>query len=208
MIEIYTGVPGSGKSAHAAANIREILNAPRRDQPVLANFRLSDGAPVAKPHNFTYLPNEDMSAGALIDFACEFWDSGAARFREDYIKLYVDEAQLLFNSRRWSDKSRMAYLEFLSQSRKYGYHIIMIAQHLKMIDNQFRMLVEVECNHRRIRSMGPVGTIVAAPFGGKLYMNVRYLVQGNERLNMEVRRYSKKDFAMYDSYATFVRQEG
>lgn len=208
MIEIYTGVPGSGKSAHAASDIREILNAPRREQPVLANFRLAPDAPVLKPQNFNYLPNEELTAGRLIDFANDFWDSGVHRFEEDYIKVYLDEAQIIWNSRRWNDKSRMSFLEFMSQSRKAGMHIILIAQNLKMIDNQFRMLVEVECNHRRVRSMGPVGALLAAPFGGKLFVNVRYLVQGNERLNMEVRHYSKKDFAMYDSYATFKRLEG
>lgn len=207
MIEIYTGVPGSGKSAHAAADIREILNAPRRDQPVIANFELSKDAPVLKPENFTYIPNDELTAKWLIHYANEFWTSGKHRFQEDYIKVYLDEAQIIWNSRRWSDKSRYSFLEFLSQSRKVGMHIIMIAQNLKMIDNQFRMLVEVECNHRRIRSMGPVGALVAAPFGGRLFMNVRYLVQGNERLNMEIRHYSKKDFAMYDSYATFKRLE-
>lgn len=207
MIEIYTGVPGSGKSAHAAADIREILNAPRRDQPVIANFELAKDAPVLKPENFTYIPNDELTAKWLIHYANEFWTSGKHRFQEDYIKVYLDEAQIIWNSRRWSDKSRYSFLEFLSQSRKVGMHIIMIAQNLKMIDNQFRMLVEVECNHRRIRSMGPVGALVAAPFGGKLFMNVRYLVQGNERLNMEIRHYSKKDFAMYDSYATFKRLE-
>lgn len=208
MIEIYTGVPGSGKSAHAAADIREILNAPRREQPVVANFELATDAPVLKRQNFTYIPNEDLTAKWLIHYANEFWTSGIHPFQEDYIKVYLDEAQIIWNSRRWSDKSRYSFLEFLSQSRKFGMHIVMIAQNIKMIDNQFRYLIEVECNHRRIRSMGPVGALAAAPFGGKLFMNVRYMVQGNERLNMEVRHYSKKDFAMYDSYATFDRLEG
>ena len=208
MIEIYTGVPGSGKSAHAASDIREILNAPRRDQPVIANFRLAENAPVLKPENFTYIPNDELTAGRLIGFANDFWDSGIHPFKEDYIKVYIDEAQLVWNSRRWSDKSRMSFLEFMSQSRKAGMHIIMIAQNLKMVDNQFRMLVEVECNHRRIRSMGPVGALLALPFHGNLFMHVRYLVQGNERLNMGIRHYSKKDFDMYDSYARFERLEG
>ena len=55
MIEIFTGVPGSGKSLHAAAVARECLNTPRREQPVLANWRLAPGAPVLKPENFHYL---------------------------------------------------------------------------------------------------------------------------------------------------------
>ena len=208
MIDVYTGVPGSGKSLHAAADIREVLNAPRREQPVLANFRLAPDAPVLKPENFHYIPNDEMSAGKLIDFACEFWDSGVHPFREEYIQLYIDECQLLFNSRRWSDKSRMSYLEFLSQSRKYGYRVVLIAQSAKMIDNQFRMLIDVEHNHRRISNMGIAGAIVAAPFRGRLFMVVRKTYQINERLGMSVRMFHRKDAQMYDSYQTFVRQEG
>ena len=209
-IEIYTGVPGAGKSLHAAAGIREVLSAPRREQPVIANFRLAQGAPVLKPQNFHFIANADMSAGRLIDFACDFWDSGVHPFAEDYIHLYVDEAQLLFNSRRWSDSSRMAYLEFLSQSRKYGYKVVLIAQSSMMIDNQFRMLIETETNHRRVRAMGPAGAIASLPFRGRLFMCVRYLYvngKAKERLNMSMRTFHSKDAAMYDSYSTFERQE-
>lgn len=205
-IDVYTGVPGSGKSLHAAADLRYYLNLPRREQPCIANFRLADDAPVSRPELFRYIPNEDMSAERLIDFAQEYWQTHD--FREDYLQLYLDECQLLFNSRRWSDKSRMAYLEFLSQSRKWGYHVVLIAQSAKMIDNQFRMLIDTEFNHRRVRSMGPVGAVVAALFGGKLFMCVRYLFQTNERLGMSLRTFRKKDGQMYDSFAKFDRQEG
>lgn len=206
-IDLYTGTTGSGKSLHAAADIRECLIARRREIPVIANFRLSPDAPVLKPYNFHYIPNEDMSAGRLIDFANDFWDRSGVRFREDYLQLYLDEAQLLFNSRRWSDRSRMQYLEFLSQSRKYGYHVVLITQHAKMIDNQFRMLVDLEHNHRRVSRMGPAGMLVSAPFAGRLFMVVRYLFQANERLGMSMRVFRRADAAMYDSYATFKRQD-
>lgn len=199
-IDIYTGVPGSGKSLHAAADIRETLNR-RRDVPVLANFALGKDAPVAKRELFTYIPNEDMSAKRMQDFALDWWSTHD--FREGGLQLYLDECQLLFNSRNWSQAGRMAYLEFLSQSRKYGYHIVMIAQSAKMVDNQFRMLVDVEHNHRRVRSMGPFGAAVSLLFGGKLFMCVRYLFQSHERLGMSMRTYHRKDGLMYDSFAKF-----
>lgn len=204
-IDVYTGVPGSGKSLHAAADLRYYLNLPRREQPCIANFSLAKDAPVARPELFHHIPNEEMSAERLISFAEDYWQTHD--FREDYLQLYLDECQLLFNSRRWSDKSRMAYLEFLSQSRKYGYHVVLIAQSAKMIDNQFRMLIDTEFNHRRVRSMGPAGAVVAAFFGGKLFMCVRYLFQTNERLGMSLRTFRKKDGQMYDSYAHFERVE-
>lgn len=206
-VDVYTGVPGSGKSLHAASDIRFALNM-RRPKPVLANFRLGEGAPVAHPERFTYLPNDEMSAGRLVDFACDFWDSGVYPFHEDFLELYIDECQLLFNSRRWSDRSRMAYLEFLSQSRKYGYHVVLIAQSAKMIDNQFRMLIDTEYNHRRVANFGLVGALLALPFRSRLFLVVRYTYQIQERLGMELRMFHKRDAAMYDSYARFERQDG
>lgn len=89
-IDVFTGVPGSGKSLHAASLCREWLNW-RRDVPILANFRLGKDAPVRKRHMFTYMPNEEMSAGKLIDFACDWWDTH--EFREDGLALVVDECQ-------------------------------------------------------------------------------------------------------------------
>ena len=210
MIEVFTGTPGSGKSAHAARCIRYALTRPGVKRPVIANFPLGKDAPIddAARELYHYMPNEQMSAGRIIDFACDYWDSGVKDFREDWILLVLDECQLFFNSRRWSDKSRMSYLEFLSQSRKYGVKVLLITQSAKMIDNQFRMLIEVENNHRRISSMGPVGAILALPFAGRLSLNVRYLFQSNERLGMDLMLPNKRDFAMYDSYARFDRIEG
>lgn len=102
----------------------------------------------------------------------------------------------------------MSYLEFLSQSRKYGYKIILIAQSAKMIDNQFRMLIDEEHNHRKVSRMGMIGAVVAAPFRGRLFMCVRYVYQIHERLGMSLRIFHKRDAAVYDSYATFERQDG
>ena len=207
-IHVYTGTPGSGKSLHAASDIRFELTR-KYPRPVIANFPLADTAPLTDEQRsyYTYLPNEDMSADGIQRLADDFWRDGGRAFREDYITLVIDECQLLFNSRLWSQSSRMSYLEFLSQSRKYGVKVILIAQATKMIDNQFRMLIEIEHNHRRIGSMGPVGALLSVPFGGRSFLVVRYLYQCNERLGMELFRGSRRDLLMYDSYARFDRQD-
>ena len=207
-IDVFTGVPGSGKSLHAARMVRYALDR-KYPRPVIANFPLAKDAPVMHPECHNYVPNEEMSAGRIIDFADGYWTDHPSDFREDYILMVIDEAQLLFNSRRWSDRSRMSYLEFLSQSRKYGVHVVLVAQSAKMIDNQFRMLIEREFNHRRVKAMGPLGAMVALPFGGRLFMVVRtYYVNGqsSERLGMDMMTASRRDMAMYDSYNRFERQ--
>lgn len=102
----------------------------------------------------------------------------------------------------------MSYLQFLSQSRKYGVRVILVAQSAKMIDNQFRMLIEREYNHRRIRSMGPVGYAISLLFLHRMFLVVRYLYQAQERLGMDALLVSKRDTEMYDSYARFERKDG
>lgn len=202
-IHLYSGVPGTGKSLHAAQDIRLALTR-RTPRPVIANFGLSDDAPLSDIQRsyYVFLDNADMSAQWIEDYCTNFWTAGH-EFREDYITLCIDECQLLFNARTWSNKDRMSYLSMLSQSRKFGLKVILISQNAKMIDNQFRMLIEIEHNHRRVASMGPVGAAVAAPLGGRLFFVVRYLFQYNERLGMDVFRGSKRDIAMYDSYRRF-----
>ena len=204
-IHVYTGTPGSGKSLHAASDIRFQLTR-RYPRPVIANFPLGSKAPVSKKvaeKYFTFIPNDEMSASRITGIAEEWWSSPSHDFQEDYITLVIDECQLLFNSRLWNQQSRMSYLEFLSQSRKYGIKVILIAQATKMIDNQFRMLVEIEHNHRRISSFGPIGGALAFPFGGRLFLIVRYLYQCSERLGLSTFRGTKKDLLMYDSYVRF-----
>lgn len=207
-IVLYTGTPGSGKSLHAAADCREALNKLRGvDRPVIANFEVVTDS-VRRPQAFHHYSNAQLTPRLLCDFADEFWRTSGRPFSEDYLLLVLDECSLIFNSRTWQSKgregmgdSRMDWLEFLSQHRKYGYRIVLIAQSAKMIDNQFRMLVETEINHRKVSHMGAIGALVGALFMGKLFMQVSYLFQSHERLGMRFCLARRRDMDMYDSYA-------
>ena len=213
MIYLYSGVPGSGKSLHAASDLRYALNRPGRSRPVIANFPLGENAKVRHRDSYMYLSNSEITPKILTDFADDYWSRGENRFREEWIILALDEVQLVYNSRNWQDKgtgkgdSRLDWLEFLSQPRKYGYKVIMIAQSAKMIDNQFRMLVEIEVNHRKVSTMGGLGALLAAPFAGRLFMWVSYLFQTGERLGSTLYIAKKRDWQMYDSYARFRQKE-
>ena len=209
MIYLYSGTPGSGKSLFANNEIRFQLNR-RTPRPVIANFELAKDAPIKHPDMFHYLPNSELTAEYLTDFATDFWNApDAPEFREEYLLIVLDEVQLVANSRNWAkDKNRMELLEFLSQHRKYGYKIIMIAQAAKMIDNQFRMLIEYEVNHRRLQSMGLLGGIVSLFVGNRVFCRVTYLFQSQERLSSEFRIGLSKDMRMYDSRKTFAQIVG
>lgn len=203
-IYAYTGVPGSGKSLDAASQVRFFLD---HGRPVIANFELSQDAPVRDRSLFRHVPNSSLDPDALIEFAEVWWGDPRHVFREDGLLLVLDEMQCVWNSRNWSEKGRLAWVEFFSQHRKVGYKVIFIAQSVKMIDNQFRYLIDTEVNHRKISSFGLVGWIASLPFRGNLFLRVSYLYQSSERLGSEWYVARAKDMSMYDSYARIRGRE-
>lgn len=171
---------------------------------MIGNFRLSPVAPVRHPESFRFYDNQELTPELLTGYADDYWQ-GKDFFREDYINLVIDECQLLFNSRLWTAKDRIAWLEFFSQHRKYGYKVIFIAQSAKMVDNQFRMLIEYEYMHRKVSNLGVMGSVLGLLFLNRLYMHINYYFQTSERLGMDWFLASKRDFLMYDTHARFER---
>lgn len=204
MLFVYTGVPGSGKSLHAANDIRFALN---HGRPVMANFELASSAPVKDRSLYHYVPNDELTVSKIVDFCDAWWADPSHEFREDFVLLVLDEVQILFNSRRWSEKGRMEWLELWSQSRKYGLKVILIAQSAKMIDNQFRQLLDTEINHRKVSSFGTLGFLISLPFRDRLFLRVSSLFQSGIRLGSEWSIGHKADMEMYDSYVKLRRQE-
>lgn len=205
-IIIYTGTPGSGKSLHAAGDLRYALNKPGKPRPCIVNFEIPDNAPVKHRDMVTCVENDELSPDFLVNYAESYWYSCGHDFREDWVLCILDEVQLLFNSRRWNDSHRLAWLQFFSQHRKYGYKIVFVCQSAKMIDNQFRQLIDVEVNHRAVRHMGGVGAVASILTFDRLFMWVSYLFQTQERLGMSLYFRTNKDSAMYDTRARFKQQ--
>ena len=201
MIYLYSGTPGSGKSMHAARLVLDYLG---RRRPVIANFDINP-ATRRKDELFTYKPNGHLTPDFLYDFARDYWKGG--RVREDGILLVLDEAQLLFNSRSWNEAtagaSRMDWIEFLSQHRHYGYRIVFIAQHDRMIDRQIRALVEIEVKHRQIGNMGLKGFLLSLPFGGRLFAAVDCYYGLGDKVGTKFMLPSRRAFRLYDSYNRF-----
>lgn len=203
MIELYTGTPGSGKSLHAVRTIRDYLKWKKRD--VIANFEVVTDE--SWKGHFTYMPNNELSPGNLISFAVDYWKG--RRFKEDGILIVIDEAQILFNSRRWQDKDRMSWLTLMSQNRKYGMRIILVTQADIMIDRQFRSLVEYETKHRKLGNLGKFGMIVKVLcLGQELFFAITKYYGMQMVTGRETFRYSKKLGSMYNSYTAFQKESG
>ena len=109
---------------------------------------------------FIYMPNDGLTVDFLVKFARENHD----RRKEHQTLVVIDEAGIKFNCRMWQDKDRFGWLNFLSQHRKFGYDIILISQADVMLDKQIRQFIEIEHNHRLMKSCGLVGTVMSVAF--------------------------------------------
>lgn len=198
MIYLYSGTPGSGKSLHTARDIRDTLGPKRR--PVIANFDIN---PKTRGYRerFTYRPNDQLKPEWLIAYAEAYWEG--KKVREDSILLVIDEAQLVFNSRAWNQGERMAWIEFFSQHRHFGFKVILIAQFDRMIDRQIRCLIEIETNHRKLGNFGLKGLLLSLPFRGKLFIGVSYYYGLKEKVGTCFLLPRRAYFRLYDSYNRF-----
>ena len=203
MIYLYSGTPGSGKSLHTARDILDALKV--KKLPVIANFDIN---PDTKGYaeRFTYRDNMSLTPDFLLAFSEDFFKG--RKVKEDRILLVIDEAQLVFNSRNWNQGQRMAWIEFFSQHRHFGYKIILIAQFDRMIDRQIRSLVEIEVNHRKMGNFGVKGLLLSLPFRGRLFLAISYYYGLNEKVGTSFLLPRRRYFRLYDSYSRFRRVEG
>ena len=200
MIYLYSGTPGSGKSYHAVAVIAHKLG--RRDKNrVIANFPLTGKKITSR---FEYWDNSEICISKLMQYAREHHRLGV----EGQTLVVIDEAQCIFNSRDWNGKgvlhsalkrqpdSRMDWIKFFSQHRKFGYNVILIAQSDKMLDKQIRSLIEYDVKHIKMNN----GFFFFLPTS---FLAVEKWYGQRMKLGQEVIWYRKRVAAMYDSYALF-----
>lgn len=190
MIELYSGTPGSGKSFHACERLYYSL---RYGKNVIANFPIKE---FKRKGTFLYLPNDKLTVASLLTFAKQ----NHKRNVESQTLIIIDEAGIKFNSRQWQDKSRLQWLDFFSQHRKFGFDIIMIAQSDIMLDKQIRAFIEINHNHRKMKNNGKIGFILSPVF---TFCDVKFWYGINLRLGCDFFRYKKKIANLYDSYMLF-----
>lgn len=201
MIYLYSGTPGSGKSYHAIVDILQKLKRRSRNR-VIANFSVR--VPDAATDRFEYWDNNDITVARLCQYAAVHHVRGV----EGQCLLVIDEAECIFNSRDWNGRgiihgalkrkpdSRMDWIKFFSQHRKFGYNVILISQSDKMIDKQIRALIEYDVKHVKMRN----GFFFWLPLG---FLCVEKWYGQNMKLGTQVIWYHKRIAERYDSYAMF-----
>lgn len=195
MISLYSGTNGSGKSLHMAV---DIYGRVRYGHMTVANFPVNlDNIKKGKKNKFLFLENKYLTPKKLVEISREYFSKH--KYKEGAIRLYVDEAQLLFNARDWNIKGRNNWLKFFSQHRKFGYDIVLVAQFDRMIDRQIRSLIEYETIHRKVSNFGKFGKIFSLASGGGLFIGVKMWYPLRKKVDTDYIKYRKKYASIYDT---------
>lgn len=200
MIRLFSGTPGSGKSLHMASEIYAYCNS-LRNHLVIANFEVNTSR-FRHPERFFYLSNANLrSPKLLLEIITDYYKDHS--LKEGSIVLFIDECQVLFNSRNWRDTNESGWLPFFSQHRKYGVDIYLVAQFDEMIDKQIRSLIEYEVIHRKLSNFGIIGGLLGILSFGGLFIAVEHWYTINQRTGIEFFRARKKYYSLYDTFNTF-----
>lgn len=203
MIYLYSGTPGSGKSLHQASNIYNGLKFTR--SLFICNYEINTSCIKHMKGQFLFLDNQDLKPDKLIALADVYFESH--KFKEGAIKLYIDESQILFNSREWNIVGRREWISFFTQHRKFGYDIYLIAQFDRMLDRQIRSLIEYECIHRKLSNFGFKGKVLSLLFGGSTFVAVSVWYPMKEKTGHNFFHYRRKFSRLYDTYKRFNSDE-
>jgi len=178
MITIFQGTLGSGKSASMVVDMCEHLLA---GGVVATNFSLvPDWAERLANYGIkSIFGMRDLEARSaslrsrltIIETIEDVWAATdkmiplalapVSSWREGRGRMYLDECQLIFNSREWSKNND--WIHFFSQSRKLRWDIILVAHSVSMIDKQIRPFIEFETRFRDLRKVKFLGFIPMAP---------------------------------------------
>lgn len=202
-IELFTGFVGSGKSYAATKIGINIADAKLGKKWVIANFPIKDKKSKffkkrKRETRWIYKNNEELT----VEFLMQTSIKRGFNKKEGSCLIIFDEASIPFNARSWNDKNRLKWIEFLSQSRKFGYDFIFITQDAKMLDKQIRALCEYEVQHKKLNNMMYfkwLSIFKITLFGGVAYWNGVKNSKGSLRLYF----YSKGVADRYDTLKLF-----
>ena len=189
MVVLYSGTPGSGKSLHMAERIFAHLFMGR---PVIGNFEFNDKLVKFKRSDYIYCPNHELTPDFLKKFSIDYQSKNGS-CKEGTIKVFIDESQLLFNSRDYQSTGRREWLQFFTLHRHYKIDIILAAQFDRMLDRQIRALIEYEYIHRKLSNFGWRGKMLNIFMLGNMFACVKYWYPLHEKIECEYFRFFREE---------------
>ena len=189
MIELYEGVPGSGKSYHAVCE--KFLPWVRQGRRLYISV---DGIYLDRLALFTGIDRETLEQQITI------WKDSvevlqAFQHVQPGSAVIIDEAQTVFRSMQKVDPSLLRWLE---THRHYGVDILLMSQDFRQMSQGVTRLIEATVKFRKLAFVG-----LSKKYQGK----VRGNPEDHETIRAFVGTYSPSIYAYYSSYATAAIQE-
>lgn len=170
-IDLYSGVPGSGKSLLVTYRAIDAL---LEHTNVISNFPMDMSYfKKRKRGKFFYIPTDKITIKFLLAFAKWNHVREGRKAKKAQTVVIIDEAEIKFNSRTFSSPDRMEWIFFFANHRHFNYDFWLAAQSDRMIDRQIRDLIQTEFKCRAITGFGIEGKLVSFLFGG-LFCAVPY----------------------------------
>lgn len=215
---LLAGKRGAGKSLIAVSRMRDYLWAGRMVATNL-NIRVEHLVPPrnrVRPYRLPDWPTADDLMALPLGNPGLQWIEGEPYpvmrsgypFSEDENGLLVlDELATFLNSRDWQGQGRQALINWLLHSRKFGWDLLFIAQHVGLVDKQVRdALFDLFATTRRLDKVQvPVIGRIAAWMGFKLRLPkwhvaiVRYGLQQGAPLSESIWVRGRDLYRAYDT---------
>jgi len=189
MIELYEGVPGSGKSYHAICE--KFLPWVRQGRRL---YIAVDGIYLDRLSLFTGIDLKTLEQQITI------WKDSVEVLQafphvEPGSAVIIDEAQTVFRSMQ---KVEPGLLRWLETHRHYGVDILLMSQDFRQMTQGVTRLIEATVKFRKLAFVG-----LAKKYQGK----VRGNPEDNEVIRAFVGTYSPAVYAYYSSYAAAAIRE-
>ena len=189
MIELYEGVPGSGKSYHAICE--KFLPWVRQGRRL---YIAVDGIYLDRLALFTGIGLEQLEQQITL------WKDSvevlqAFQHVEPGSAVIIDEAQTVFRSMQ---KVEPGLLRWLETHRHYGVDILLMSQDFRQMSQGVTRLIEATVKFRKLAFVG-----LSKKYQGK----VRGNPEDNEVIRAFVGTYSPAIYAYYSSYASAAIRE-
>lgn len=189
MIELYEGVPGSGKSYHAISE--KFLPWVRQGRRL---YIAVDGIYLDRLALFTGIELE------ILEQQITIWKDSAEVLRafqhvEAGSAVIIDEAQTVFRSLQ---KVEAGLLRWLETHRHYGVDILLMSQDFRQMTQGVTRLIEATVKFRKLSFVG-----LSKKYQGK----VRGNPEDSEIIRAFVGTYSPAVYAYYSSYASAAIKE-
>lgn len=144
--------------------------------------------------DYIYIPIDELTPEVLYIYMVEVHEKGI----EGQTLVFIDECQIIFNSRQWNQEGRKEWIIFFSTHRHLGFDIFLITQNDGFVDKQIRPLIETESKHKKMSQW-----LWFIPFTIFTVREEWYNHTQKVKIAFEFVPCRKSVFKVYDSYTVF-----